>query len=479
MTSLFGSEYQKWIDGIVNAVGPVPMIFIILGISLLGGFAITRLCKLLKIPYVTGYIILGILLGPSLLAFIPQYLITGVSDVEISGIKIGYAGFSFISDMTMGFIAFGCGRYFKWSSIKAGGKKPLLASFLIAIAVGVIVGGLSYVFYGIVFNKANEYGLAPAFLFGACAACISPTATSSIIRQYKAKSHFVERTFQNILIANITAILAFSVILSLVSTGILGGYKPSTEVTAGMTAYIAFKPIISTILFCGVGVLFAWILSRLNNYKRTNDSRIILTISFTIILVAICSLPYTQFSKYLPITQISPLLPCMAFGIVYYNLSKSEALFLQLDSFLPPILCLFFVISGAKLDLRNFAYVDVTVVAVLFVIFRFAAQFGSSYGITSALGCSNNTRKYLSFTMLTMTSVAVGLINLAVSIIGDNEMIEFVYIVILTACVILEIIGPIFAKLALVKTDSVDPATLIKPTDPKLAHRNSGSVSEE
>lgn len=479
MTSLFGDSYQKWIDSIISAVGPVAMVFIVIGLALLGGFGITRLCKLIHVPYVTGYIILGILLGPSLLAFIPEYLIYGANDIQIEGAKVGYAGFSFISDMTMGFIAFGCGKYFKWSNIKAGGKKPLLASFLIAIAVGTFVGGLSYVFYGIVFNKAAEYGLAPAFLLGACAACISPTATSSIIRQYKAKSHFVERVFQNILIANITAILAFSVILALVSTGLLGGYTPKVEVSGSMAAYIAFKPIISTAVFSGIGILLAWILSRLNNYRRTNDSRIILTIAFTIILVAICSLPYSDFNQYLPFAKTSPLLPCMAFGIAYYNMSKSEALFIQLDSFLPPILCLFFVISGAKLDLRSFAYAEVSVVAVLFVVLRSAAQVGGSYAITSAFGCSKNTRKYLSYTMLTMTSVAVGLINLAISTIGENEMISYVYIVILTACVILEIIGPIFAKLALVKTDSVDPATLIKPSDPKLAKQNSGSVTED
>jgi len=274
--SLFGESYQNWISDLQAKLGPVSMIFIVIALALIGGFGITRFCKLLKIPYVTGYIILGILLGPSLLAFIPSNLLIGDSTA-------GFAGLSFVSDLTMGFIAFGCGRFFKWDNIKNAGVKVILVSAFAAITIGLLTGIISYLIYGLAFGKANEYGLAPAFLFGACAACISPTATSSIIRQYKAKGSFVERIFQNILIANIVAILAFSIILGLVSSGVLGGVTGSTK---EIPVYEAFKPLITNVLLIGFGMLLAFILGKINNYRRTNDSRIIITISFITILVA-------------------------------------------------------------------------------------------------------------------------------------------------------------------------------------------------
>jgi len=475
MQSLFGKDYQNWISGIQSTLGPAALIFLIIAIALLGGFAITRICKLIHIPYVSGYIVLGILLGPSLLAFVPNELLTGG---KIEGSSIAAAGFSFVSDLTMGFIAFGCGKYFKWSNIKSGGKMVIVSSTLTALTVGLVTGLISYLIYGIAFKKAAEYGLAPAFLFGACAACISPTATSSIIRQYKAKGPFVERTFQNILTANIVAILAFSIILGLTTSGVLGGIKNiPTNINA---VYEGFKPLFSNIVFIALGILFAYILGKLNNYRRTNDSRIILTIAFTTTLVALCSIRYSSFNPHIPFSKISPLLPCMAFGIFYFNFSKSESLFFQLENFLPPILCLFFVISGAKLNLKMFEDYAIAIMAVIFILVRTGSQFMSTNGYGKIFSCPKTSKVYLPLTMFTMTSVAVGLITLASDILVSEPMITFVYTVILTACIVLEIIGPVFAKMALIRTDSADPAALMMLRNPKIAKsiQNGNNVSD-
>lgn len=479
MNGILPKPYYDWISKVYNLLGPITMILIIIAIALIGGFAISRICKLCKIPYVTGYIILGILLGPSLLAIIPRYMVTGFDGYTSTNQYIGYAGLSFVGDITMGFIAFSCGRYFKFSSLKDAGIKVFLISLFTSLIIGVVVGGVSYLIYGLAFNKASEYGVAPAFIIGACAATISPTATSSIIRQYKAKGPFVETIFQNILFCNIVAILLFSLVLGLTSTGVLGGVDTVGDVNAGQVIYTTIKPLISNLLFCFVGAVFGFILSKLNNYKRTNDSRIILTIAFSTILVALSSIPYSSISSALPLAKVSPLLPCMAFGIFYYNFSKSEALFFQLDAFLPPVLCLFFVVSGAKLDFSSFQDLAVVIIAILFVLFRTGSQFFSLHFVGRAFGYNKSTRLYLTLTMLTLTSVAVGLINLAQMVLPENnEMINFVYTIVLTGCVILEIIGPTFAKIALVKTGSVDPATLIPPRDPRLAKHVNTSTSD-
>lgn len=457
MTSVFGIDYQNFINNLYNSIGPVSVVLIIMAVALIGGFGITRICKKAKIPYVTGYIILGILLGPSLLAIIPEYMLTGASFSYSdfgNSVNISFAGLSFVGDLCMGFIAYSIGKFFKFEKLKKAGGKTLLVTILTSIFVGLIVGGLTYLIYNVAFNE--PYNLAPAFIIGTTAIAISPTATSTIIRQYRAKGSYVEKLFLIILCANVIAILAFTIIIGVVA----GSAGKDTDMVQVLIS--ACIPFLHTLILIGVGILFGFILSLLNNYKRTNDSRIILVIGFIVIIVALCSL-----------AKISPLLPCMAFGIFYFNFAKSESLFLQLEGFLPPILCLFFVVSGAKLDFSYFSHASVLVIALIFVIARTATRVVSVRTFGGIAGFSRRDKKYLPLSTMTITSVAVGLLNMATVVVSglNNEalmnMIEYCYAIILTASVLLEIIGPVMCRIALIKTESVDPATLIPPTNPK------------
>lgn len=457
MKSIFGIDYQNFVLNLYNNIGPVSVVLIILAIALIGGFSISRLCKIAKIPYVTGYIILGIILGPSVLSVIPEYMLTGISNGEtlVDGnmINFSFAGLSFVGDLCMGFIAYSIGKFFKFEKLKKAGGKTLIVTILTSIAVGVVVGGLTYLVYGVIFNE--PYNLAPAFIIGTTAIAISPTATSSIIRQYRAKGSYVEKLFLIILCADVIAILAFTIIIGVVASTDVG-----TSLNGWEVLWSASKPFLYTIGLMFVGVFFGWILSLLNNYKRTNDSRIILVIGFIAIIVALCSL-----------AKISALLPCMAFGIFYYNFAKSEALFLQLDGFLPPILCLFFVVSGAKLNFSYFTHASVLIIAIVFCISRTGTRILCVKGFGGIADFSRKDKKYLPLSTMTITSVAVGLLNMATIICANMseatlEMIDYCYAIILTASVILEIIGPMLAKIALIKTGSVDPATLIPPSNP-------------
>ena len=459
MKSIFGNDYQNFINSIYQTIGPVSVVLIIMAIALIGGFGITRLCKLAKIPYVTGYIILGILLGPSMFAIVPDYFLTGVNNVsvEIDEVtrNISFAGLSFIGDLCMGFIAYSIGKFFKFEKLKLAGGRTLFVTILTSICSGIVVGSLTYLIYNVIFKE--PYNLAPAFIIGAIAMAISPTATSSIVRQYKAKGSYVEKLFLVILCADIIAILTFTVVIGIVASN---ASLKSGDVNIGQMIFSAVKPLLSTILIGGLGVLLAWILSLLNNYRRTNDSRIILVIGFITVLVAICSL-----------LKISPLLPCLAFGIFYYNFAKSQSLFLQLDGFLPPILCLFFVVSGAKLNFSYFSHASVLVIAVVFCLSRTLTQMGAVNLFGGRNSFTPITKKFLPLSTMTITSVAVGLLNMA-TVITQNmsddvlQMIDYCYAIVLTASVILEIIGPTLGKIALVKTNSVDPATLIPPINP-------------
>jgi Kef-type K+ transport system membrane component KefB len=458
-TSIFGSSYQNWIDNLYSSIGPVAVVLLIMSIALIGGFGISRICKSFKIPYVTGYIILGIILGPSLLGVIPSYMLSGyVGEGTISGelAHVGFAGLSFIGDICMGFIAYSIGKFFKWSNIKETGKKAAIVGFLTCFCVGILVGFGSYLVYGIIF-KVEGLGLVPAFILGAVAMAVSPTALASIIRQYRARGQYVKNLFQVLIIFDIAAILVFTVIIGVTS----GLVDTSQTFNIGLLFKSAGLPLLHTLIVCGIAILLGWLLSLLNNYRRTNDSRIILVIAFNVIIVLLSSL-----------TKITPLLPCMAFGMFYYNFAKSESLFLQLEEFLPPILCLFFVVSGAKLDFSSFNNISVLIIAILFAVLRTGGHFVGVNLFGRLANYDNNTVKYLPLSLMCMTSVAVGLMNLATNVLANSTampMINYCYAIVLTSAVILEIIGPTVGKVALIKTNSVDPATLIPSKDPKKA----------
>lgn len=458
-TSIFGSSYQNWIDNLYSSIGPVAVVLLIMSIALIGGFGISRICKSFKIPYVTGYIILGIILGPSLLGVIPSYMLTGyVGEGAINGelVHVGFAGLSFIGDICMGFIAYSIGKFFKWSNIKQTGKKAAIVGFLTCFCVGILVGFGSYLVYGVIF-KVEGLGLIPAFILGAVAMAISPTALASIIRQYRARGQYVKNLFQVLIIFDIAAILVFTVII-----GVTSGLVDSSQTfNIGLLFKSAGLPLLHTLIVCGIAILLGWLLSLLNNYRRTNDSRIILVIAFNVIIVLLSSL-----------TKITPLLPCMAFGMFYYNFAKSESLFLQLEEFLPPILCLFFVVSGAKLDFSSFNNISVLIIAILFAVLRTGGHFVGVNLFGRLANYDNNTVRYLPLSLMCMTSVAVGLMNLATNVLANSTampMINYCYAIVLTSAVILEIIGPTVGKVALIKTNSVDPATLIPSMDPKKA----------
>lgn len=454
-TSIFGNEYQLWINNLYNQIGPVSVVLLIMAVALIGGFGITRICKLLRVPYVTGYIVLGILLGPSLLGVIPDYMITGHDHGEIA-----FAGLSFVGDITMGFIAFSIGKFFKFSTLKDSLKKVLPFMAITSLIVGFTVGGISYLIYEVFFQQ--NLGVGPALLLGTVAMAISPTATSSIIRQYKAKGPYVEKIYQSLIWANVISILIFTIIIGIISSMAKGGNITFMDVFQD-----ALLPLIHNIILCAISLLLGFVLSLLNNYRRTNDSRIILVIAF----IAIITLLST-------ICKITPLLPAMVFGMCYYNFSKSEALFYQLESFLPPILCLFFVVSGAKLDFRYFSieYISVVVVALSFVLIRSAMQHVSTHSFGKLAKFDKQTRKFLPLSMMCLTSVAVGLMNLALVVFMNSSstevitMINYTYTIVLTASIILELIGPSLGRFALIQVEAVDKGTLLPPTDPRKAY---------
>jgi Kef-type K+ transport system membrane component KefB len=393
--------------------GDVPTILIGLAIILFTGFLVTRVTKLLKLPNVTAYILAGVLLGPFVLGAVSSSMIEGMS---------------FVSDIALAFIAFGVGRYFSLATLKTTGKKVIVITFFEAIVAGVFVT-LATKF---IFNTEWSFAL----LLGATATATAPASTVMTIRQYGAKGEFVNVLLEVVSLDDAVCLLCYTVAITIINAT-SGGTISFSDV---------LMPIVWNVVFIGVGVLFGWIHSHLMSPKRSTDNRLILTIAMLLAICGACS-----------ILGISPLMSCMVFGASYVNFKHDQELFVQLDSFAPPVMAVFFVLSGMNMDFDAFATVGLIGLVYFFV--RIIGKYSGAW-----LGCKiakedKKVTNYLGLALIPQAGVAIGLAFLGKRMLPTDLGNDFLAII-LCSSVLYEMIGPAAAKFAMVRTGAIAPGAL-------------------
>ena len=401
------------LNGIYDALGgttSVPAVIISIAMMLIAGFLFTRVTKLLHLPNVTGYILAGIVIGPYCLNFIPKELSSGMS---------------FISDIALAFIAFSVGEYFRLSAIKRNGKKVVVITLFEALVASVLVFVLTYF--------VLRLGFAFSMILAALASATAPASTLMTIRQTKARGRFVDTLLSVVALDDVVSLVAFSVAIS-ISLGMLGG-----EFSVGAV----LLPIAWNLLLIGVGIGLGFLLKFLMK-RRSTDNRLIVAIAF---LFVVCGLG--------AVLDVSPLLGCMAMGMVYINATEDEKLFKQINYFSPPILLLFFVKSGLdfRLDVlfdfgTRIGNVPLLLIGVLYFLVRIAGKYLGAF-----LGClvvkePKEVRNYFGFALVPQAGVAIGLAALAARIMGGDTG-SLLQTVILSSSILYELIGPALAKLSL------------------------------
>ena len=396
------------IGTVSNSFSRETLILLCLAAMLMGGFLLTRVTKQLRLPNVSGYILAGILIGPSLLGLVPAELVEHMD---------------FVSDVALAFIAFGVGRFFRARTLRETGRGVLLITLLESLVAGALV--FAVMFW--LFRLDAELSL----LLGAIATATAPASTVMTINQYQARGEFVNKLLQIVALDDVVCLLAFSAAAAVVNA--LDGGDLSLR---GVVL-----PIVYNLFFLGVGWLFGWLLSRLLPPGRSAENRLILTVALLLALSGLCT-----------VFEVSPLLSCMVFGAAYINLTDDEALYGQLNAFTPPIMLLFFVVSGMNLDLRALAGFGLAGIAY------FLVRIGGKY-LGAWLGClitgsDARTRAYLGAALVPQAGVAIGLAYLAQRIlppaIGDVLMS-----MILASSVLYELIGPACAKFALFRAGAI------------------------
>ncbi len=395
----------------------VPVVIISIAIMLLAGFLGTRLTKLLKLPNVTAYILVGILLGPYVLDFVPERV---------------YKGMDFISDIALAFIAFSVGEYFRFSVLKKNGGKTVVITLFEALLASLLVFVITYWALGF-YKMENNVGLAFSLILAALASATAPASTMMTIRQTGAKGDFVNTLFGVVALDDVVSLLAYSVAVS------VAGAAMGDAISAGDI----LLPIAFNLMMVALGIGFGFLLKFLMA-KRSTDNRLIVSVAF---LFALCGVGAA--------VNVSPLLGCMAMGTVYINVSGDDKLFKQLNYFSPPILLLFFVKSGIGFDLGSLVStqtlsvgVPLIAVGVLNFAVRLIGKYLGAFAGCAAVKKSKPVRNYLGMALAPQAGVAIGLAALGARVLG-GEIGSMLQTIILSSSILYELVGPALAKLSL------------------------------
>ena len=397
------------------------VILVGLAALLLAGFLVTRLTKWAKLPNVTGYILAGIALGPSALGLVPPALINGMD---------------FVSDIALACIAFGTGKFFTKDTLKQTGWRISLLTLAESLPAGLLVAlMMRYVFH-------MDWGF--SLLLGAIATATAPASTMMTISQYHAKGDFVNTLLQVVALDDAVCLLAFSLAAAAVSAG--AGLKD--------ILFPLLYNALALMLGAGAGLLLARLLAPAT---RSQDNRLILTIALLLALAGACTL-----------VDISPLLSCMVFGAVYRNRSGDKALFKELGAFTPPVMSLFFILSGMNLDLSYLGQVGI--IGLAYFLLRILGKLGGAYLGCRSLGFPDKIQNNLGLALIPQAGVALGLAFLGRRIL-PSAMGDLLFAIILASSVLYELIGPMCAKIALLRSGDV-------PSDVQIASRREKSTAQ-
>ncbi|MBQ4244732.1 MAG: cation:proton antiporter [Clostridia bacterium] len=425
-----------------------------ISIAMATGLLLTRLrvFKKFNLPDVTAYLIAGVLIGPCIFGRLTAFIgVPGLgfqSYEELDGIGV-------ISDVALGFIAFSIGNEFRLSQLRETGKQATVIG-IIQAAVATLVTDIGLMI--IHFIRPDVLSAPAAITLGAIAAATAPAATLMVVRQYKAKGPLVD-----ILLPIVALDDAVGLVLFAVSFGIAKALKTGSPDVVS----IIVNPIIEIGVSLLLGAVAGYALTKIEAKFNSNTNRLVMTISFVFLTVAISMLKF----KAGPVTiGFSPLLVCMMLGSVFCNMCPLSGEIMKVaDGWTGPILELFFVISGAQLDLTVFSKIMAVVIGIAYTLFRAVGKYyGAKYSAKS-VHCTKSIEKYLGITLLPQAGVALGMCVTAADLPGDGDLIRNI---VLFSVLINQLVGPSFTKWALTKAGD------IRPQSDETLHRRERKLDE-
>ncbi len=404
-----------------------------ISIALIAGLIMTRLTKCFKLPSVTAYLIAGVLVGPYCLGAL------GIEGVGFASSE-AMEKLSLISELALGFIAFSIGNEFRLDDLKHTGKQATIIGIIQALVATLFV---DLALYGMHLLMPNILTLPQVITLGAIATATAPAATLMVVRQYKAKGPLTSLLLPIVALDDAVGLIVFAV-----SFGIA---KTISSGTLDMISIIV-NPLVEIVASLGLGAIMGWVLTQLEKLFNSNTNRLNLTIGVVALTASLAMLDFHIGPVHV---GFSSLLACMMLGTVFCNICPlSHDLMERSDKWTSPLFALFFVISGAELELRVFGDLAIVIIGIVYIIFRSLGKYFGTFVSAKATHCSSNICKYLGITLLPQAGVALGMCSIAMQLGEEGNLIRNIT---LFAVLIYEIFGPYFTKVALTKAGDIKP----------------------
>ena len=414
-------------------------ILLSIAIALFVGLLFTRVIKPLGLPAVTGYLVAGVLIGPYGLGALGTLVgIEGLGFTSMSYIE----HFGVISDVALGFIAFSIGNEFRLSQLKKIGKQATVIGIVQALVAAVFVD-IALCVLSLILGE-EVLPMSVAITLGAVATATAPAATLMVVRQYKAKGKLTDILLPVVALDDAVGLIIFAVSFG-IAKGMVSGHIDIFS--------IIINPLIEIVASLVLGTVMGFLFSETEKHFHSRSKRLSVSVTFVILTVAITMI-------HIPIGPIivstSSLLSCMMLGTIFCNVCESsEELMDRVDRWTTPLFVLFFVISGAELELSVFTQLAIVGIGVVFIVFRSLGKMLGSGISAKACGCDENIVKYLGITLLPQAGVALGMSVTAMQL-GEKEG-SLVRNIVLFAVLIYELVGPLLTKMALTKAGEIIP----------------------
>lgn len=412
-------------------------ILICISTALLAGLLMSRLGKRLHFPAVTAYLVTGLLIGPyGLGAFhIPYIGFESMETVE---------QYNIISQVALGFIAFTIGNEFRIMQLKSMGCQAITVGIFQAVITTLVVDVALCVLHCF---RPDIISLSSAITLGAIAAATAPAATLMVVKQYKAHGLLTHLLLMVVAIDDAVGLVVFAASYGVANALEQGSVSPISVVV---------EPLLEIVLSLLLGTLAGLFLNWVEKYFHSREKRISISVAFVLLMVGLSMVEGVVGGVHI---CFSLLLVCMMTGTVFCNICEtSEELMGHVDQWTVPVNVLFFIISGAELDLAVLKNPLVLTIGIIYIFARSAGKISGAYISCRATGCEKKVTDHPGITLLPQAGVALGMAVTAANL-SDGAVVRNV---ILFSVLVYELIGPTLTKRSLIvagEIETEDPAS--------------------
>ena len=402
-------------------------------VAMLAGLLMTRVLKPLHLPAVTAYLVAGVLIGPYCLGALH---IDGLGFTSAEAVS----RLSLVSEVALGFIAFSIGNEFRLEDLRHIGRQALIIGVFQAVTATVLV---DLALIALHFAMPDKISVAQAVTLGAIATATAPAATLMVVRQYKAKGPLTDLLLPIVALDDAVGLVVFAVSFGIART--LG--SGAVDMIS-----VLVEPLVEILASLTLGAVLGWLLTQLEKLFNSNTNRLNLTIAFVFLTASLAMLDFEIGSVRV---GFSSLLVCMMLGTVFCNLCPlSHDLMEKSDRWTSPLFALFFVVSGAQLELSVFADAAIVGIGLVYILFRSAGKYLGTFASAKWTGCAPNICKYLGITLLPQAGVALGMCTTAMALGEEGSLIRNIT---LFAVLIYEVVGPALTKASLTAAGDIQP----------------------